>query len=102
MINIKLKKENNIITELKISGHAKYDEYGKDIVCAGVSSALITTVNACLRFDEDSIEFNEENNFFLRNIKKDEITNILLENLVEVLKSIQDKYKENIKVKEEV
>ena len=29
-------------------------------------------------------------------------TNILLENLVEVLKSIQDKYKENIKVKEEV
>ena len=102
MIKVTIKKENGVITNIKMTGHAKYDEYGKDIVCAGVSSALITTVNACLRFDEDSIEFNEENNFFLRNIKQDEITNILLENLVEVLKSIQDKYKENIKVKEEV
>ncbi len=100
MINVTVKRDKSI-NEIRIVGHAKYDIYGKDIVCAGVSSALITTVNACLRFDEDSIEFNEENNFFLRNIKQDEITNILLENLVEVFKSIQDKYKENIKVKEE-
>ena len=88
MINVTVKRDKSI-NEIRIVGHAKYDIYGKDIVCAGV-------------FDEDSIEFNEENNFFLRNIKQDEITNILLENLVEVLKSIQDKYKENIKVKEEV
>ena len=53
MINVNIKKENNIITELKISGHAKYDEYGKDIVCAGVSSTLITSVNACLTFDKE-------------------------------------------------
>ena len=93
MINIKLKKENNIITELKISGHAKYDEYGKDIVCAGVSSALITSVNACLIFDKESIYYEEKNNFYLKNIKKDEITNKLLENLINMLKSIESDYK---------
>ena len=101
MINIKLKKENNIITELKISGHAKYDEYGKDIVCAGVSSALITSVNACLIFDKESIYYEEKNNFYLKNIKKDEITNKLLENLINMLKSIESDYKYSLKIKEE-
>lgn len=101
MINVNIKKENNIITELKISGHAKYDEYGKDIVCAGVSSTLVTSVNACLTFDKESIYYEEKNNFYLKNIKKDEITNKLLENLINMLKSIESDYKENIKIKEE-
>ncbi len=101
MINVNIKKENNIITELKISGHAKYDEYGKDIVCAGVSSTLITSVNACLTFDKESIYYEEKNNFYLKNIKKDEITNKLLENLINILKSIESDYKDNIKIKEE-
>lgn len=101
MINVNIKKENNIITELKISGHAKYDEYGKDIVCAGVSSTLITSVNACLTFDKESIYYEEKNNFYLKNIKKDEITNKLLENLINMLKSIESDYKDNIKIKEE-
>jgi len=101
MINVNIKKENNVITELKISGHAKYDEYGKDIVCAGVSSTLITSVNACLTFDKESIYYEEKNNFYLKNIKKDEITNKLLENLINILKSIESDYKDNIKIKEE-
>lgn len=101
MINVNIKKEKNIITELRISGHAKYDEYGKDIVCAGVSSTLITSVNACLIFDKNSIYYEEKNNFYLKNIKKDEITNKLLDNLVSMLKSIESDYKENIKIKEE-
>ncbi len=101
MIKITIKKKDNFIEEIRIHGHAKYDEYGKDIVCAGVSSALITTVNACLIFDNESLEYNEKNNFYLKNIKQDEITNKLLENLVNVFKSIESKYKENIIVKEE-
>ena len=101
MIKITIKKNDNFIEEIRIHGHAKYDEYGKDIVCAGVSSALITTVNACLIFDNESLEYNDKNNFYLKNIKQDEITNKLLENLVNVFKSIESKYKENIIVKEE-
>jgi len=100
MIKINIKKENNIIKEIKMSGHAKYDEYGKDIVCAGVSSALITTVNACLSFCENSINYKYEP-FILENIKKDKITNTLLENLYNILKGIEKEYKDNIKVEEE-
>lgn len=102
MINITIIRKNNYIEEIKIKGHAKYDEYGKDIVCAGVSSALTTTVNACLIFDNSSITYNEENNFCLKNIKQDDITNKLLENLVNIFKSIEENYKKNIIVKEDI
>ena len=39
---IKVIKENNMIM---ISGHANHNEYGKDIVCASVSSIIYTTLN---------------------------------------------------------
>ena len=101
MINVYFKRENKVIVEVNIKGHADFEVYGKDIVCAGVSSSLITTVNACLLFQSDSIEFNESNNFYLKNIKKDEITNKLLDNLYNMLKEIEKKYKNNIEIKED-
>ena len=101
MINARFKKNNGIIEEIKLSGHAEYSEYGKDIVCAGVSSSLITTVNACISFDKNSIEYKEGNNFYLKNVKKDGITNTLLDNLYRTLKEIEKTYKDNIKVKED-
>ena len=38
------KKGSNI----SISGHALYNDFGKDIVCSAVSSIVITTVNGIL------------------------------------------------------
>ena len=75
MIKANFIKKDGIITNIKMSGHAKYDEYGKDIVCAAVSSALTLTVNTILRFDKNAIKYNESNNFHLENIKQDNITN---------------------------
>lgn len=100
MISVEVKRKDGIIEELTIKGHAMFDTYGKDIVCAGVSSSLITTINAIISFDENAISY-KENIFELENIKKDNITNKLLENLVEVLKETQKQYGKNIKVKEE-
>lgn len=39
MIKAKYSVEGNIHT-LSVLGHANYDEYGKDIVCAGVSALV--------------------------------------------------------------
>ena len=55
MIKVNVKITNSIIDEINITGHANYEESGKDIVCAGVSASLITTVNAILEFDNKSI-----------------------------------------------
>lgn len=38
--------QDDRISEFKISGHADYDEPGKDIVCSAVSAASIGTINA--------------------------------------------------------
>lgn len=101
MIKAYFKRENGYITNIKMSGHAMYDEYKKDIVCAGVSSCLITSVNAILSFDKNAIKYTDSNDFNLVNLKKDNITNTLLENLYRTLKEIENNYKDNIKIKED-
>ena len=56
---IKVEIENN---KIEIKGHANYDDYGKDIVCASVSSIVITTINAIIEFDPESIYYEYLNN----------------------------------------
>ncbi len=46
MIEAKFFQKNSEQKGFKISGHAEFDLYGKDIVCASVSSAVQLTVNA--------------------------------------------------------
>lgn len=38
-------KENASEYEFKASGHANYDEYGRDIVCSAVSILVVTLAN---------------------------------------------------------
>ena len=57
MIKVNIAK-NKII----IAGHAGYSEKGKDIVCASVSTLVISSINACLKIDQDFLEYKEEPN----------------------------------------
>ncbi len=100
MIKVKI-KTNNHIESIKISGHAMHDVYGKDIVCAGVSSIVTTTVNAILRFDETSIKYEVSDGFVLiKVIKENANTYLLLENMIDLLKELEKKYSKNIKIEE--
>ena len=94
---IKVNKNNNIIT---ISGHANSAEYGKDIVCASVSSIIYTTVNALKRINEKSIDFEDDSVMKITVLENDEITNNLIDNMMELLKSIETDYPKNLNVKE--
>ena len=40
MIKVLVAKKDNVINEITLNGHACYDEYGKDIVCAAVSTLV--------------------------------------------------------------
>ena len=93
---IKVIVDNNKIV---VSGHANFDEYGKDIVCASVSSIVITTINACMEIDEEAIYYEENDNKILIEIKKDnEVIKKLIDNMVFMLKSLEKDYPKNIKV----
>lgn len=101
MIRVEVNKKNNVIESIHCIGHAGYAGYGKDIVCASFSTMIITTINAILEFDKEAISYTDTNDLKIINIKKDNITNGLLNNLVNMIYELRDNYDKNIKVKEE-
>lgn len=98
MIKVDVKKDQVIIT-----GHAGYDEFGKDIVCASVTSIATTTINAIVRIDSSAIEFKADEGFIKIDIlKHDNLIDILILNMIELLKELEKDYKKFIKINEEV
>lgn len=94
---IKIVKDNNIIT---ICGHANSGEYGKDIVCASCSSIVYTTLNALKKIKESSVEVEDNEKMIIKVIENDEITNALIENMMDLLKQLSEDYPKNVNVKE--
>ncbi len=95
---IKVLKKDNVI---EITGHSNYDTLGKDIVCSAVSSIVTTTINGIISIDEKAISYIYKNDkMTISNIKKDEITDKLLNNMLDLLKSLAKDYPKNINVKE--
>lgn len=94
MIKVNISNKN-----IEISGHANYDEYGKDIVCASVSSIVITTINAIIDIDSESIEYEDLNNKIKIDIlKENEIVIKLINNMIALLEQLEIDYKDNIKI----
>ena len=93
---IKVELKDNLIT---IKGHAGYDDKGKDIVCASVSSIVITTINAIIEINSDAIDYSDlDNEIIIRKLKEDDIVNKLLNNMILLLESLEKDYKEYIKI----
>ena len=55
MIQISIIRHNNEYSQIKAFGHAEYDDYGKDIVCAAVSVLIINAANSLEKFTNDLI-----------------------------------------------
>lgn len=96
MIKVTLIKKDNVITNINIIGHAGYDVSGKDIVCAAVSSISITTINALLKYDKDSISY--KNSLEITIHKHDKVIDLLIDNMLDMLKELEQDYKKYIKV----
>ena len=98
MIKVDIRKNH-----IEISGHAMFADYGKDIVCASVSSIVITSINGILRLDEEAISYNISNDKLSIDIlKEDKQTKTLILNMISLLKDLKKQYEKNIKINEEV
>ncbi len=94
---VKVVVEDKCIT---IKGHASAGEFGRDIVCASVSSIAITTVNAMLRFNDKSIDVVSNDGFMqIKILESSNETLVLLENMISLLVELEKQYKKNISVK---
>lgn len=88
--------------QITITGHAGFAEHGKDIVCASVSSIVITSINAALRYDEDSLKYTESDGFVSIDIlSEDEFVQIIIDNMLAMLNELALTYKKNIKIVKE-
>ena len=101
MIKIKLLKENNNLKRIIIKGHAMYDDFGKDIVCAAVSSTVITSINACLSIDDNSLYYIDKNGLDIEIKKDDVVTKKIIENMISNLIELEKAYPKNVQIKEE-
>lgn len=94
MIKIISKNDN-----IKIEGHSGYSEYGSDIVCASVSTVAITTIDAILKYDEGALKYDKEDGYLNIDIlKHDKFIDLLIDNMFDMFKDLQEQYKEYIKL----
>ncbi len=97
MIKVVLKPK-----DITITGHANYDMYGKDIVCAAVSATVICTINAISSININAINvLNDTDRLVINILDNDDITNKLLNNMISLLKELAIKYPKNIKIIDE-
>ena len=100
MIKVSVLKENRKYKQITILGHAMYDDYGKDIVCSACSSIVITTVNGILALKKGGLDYLVSKKGMTINVKSDdETTQILVNNMVSLLKELEGNYPNNIEVK---
>ena len=94
MIKVEVNKKS-----ISIIGHANFSTYGKDIVCAAASSVVITSVEALASFDKESVDIiQNKDKLEIKINKEDNITNTLIQNMLNCLTELANKYPKNIKI----
>lgn len=97
MIQIDVKKSDcdNIIG-FRISGHAGFSEYGKDVVCAGVSVLVINCINSIEKFSDTKFDLHQSERDgiidFTCKTPLDEPAVLLMKSMFLGLQEIQDTY----------
>ena len=100
MIKVRITKDQDIYKKVVITGHAKYDDHGKDIVCSAASSIATTTINGILSLNKDSLSYeNSEKGLFITINSSDETTQTLVDNMINLLKELEENYPTNVNVK---
>ena len=100
MINVEIIKNKTI----KVIGHANYAEYGSDIVCASVSTAVYMSINQIEVFDKiDCINTSvNEGSACIEVVREDEIVKKVISNLIFTLRDLELQYPKYIKINEKI
>jgi len=107
MISIVIFRKNQKIVGYRVSGHSGYDEIGKDIVCAAVSSITQNPLGGM----EDVLGVHpkyiiNDDGYLEVDLKdmdsqgKDKEIDVLLETMAVMIKALKDEYPKNLKLVE--
>ena len=92
MIKVLITEKKGVLESILIKGHANYDIYGKDIVCASVSALTLCTINNISALEDNTIKITmNDNEFKIEIIKVTKINTKLLNNMIKLLKELASK-----------
>ena len=98
MIKVIYEVQNDKYLSLDVSGHAEYDESGKDLICASVSSIVFGFMNAIDALNEE-VEIKQlTNQITITNHSSSNIIQDYFELVMVQLKTIEESYGDFIKV----
>ena len=98
MIKVIYGMDANRYTSLQVSGHANADEYGKDLICASVSSIMFGFMNALDSLHEDVDIKQLTNKITITNHSNSNKVQDYFELVMMQLKTIEESYGDFIKV----
>ena len=99
MIDVIAFAKNGKYTGLKVSGHAGFDENGRDIVCAAVSVLTLNLANSIEQFCDDKFTVDcSDGLFYLVLHDRSEKSGVLLDSCILGLMDIGEGYSEFIKI----
>ncbi len=99
MVKVKIESSNKAITRIIISGHAGYDEKGKDLVCAAVSSIAVGTLNALDELTKDDCELILTDDQVMIIVKRNEHdSQMIIKTLIIQIKTLQESYPNYLKI----
>lgn len=99
MISVNVSFIGKDLKSLTVSGHANFDNYGKDIVCAGVSAVVTGGINALESEIENIKIINEENTLGVEVINSNDKIQLILKTILIQLETIESSYKKYIKIR---
>ena len=100
MITVTLTGAPNAVTGFSIEGHAGAEDYGRDIVCAAVSSAAYMTANTVTEILGIKAEAEDTNGILVLKLPEDNASNAkdILSGFELHIKALAGQYPQNLKI----
>lgn len=102
MVKVSFYYQKDNIVKTEVQGHACFDQFGKDIVCAGISAVVFGTLNALDQLiNQEEIKIDQTDNKIVITVLQPNNNNqMILKTMLWQLKTISDQYRKNITIKE--
>lgn len=108
MTEIIVSYDKGLCSFITLSGHAGYAEYGKDIVCSGITTATYTSINLIDKISSKclSLKVDESRGYLHCSLdyqsmdKKDiDFVQLIVKNLIDMYEEIKKDYPKYLKIK---
>ena len=98
MIQVRVHKQDGVISKVSLKGHAGTAEYGKDLVCAAVSAIMFGFCNALDQIAGNGEAVIRSNLISAENISFEEKENVIFETLLVQLETVAEQYPDAVKI----